>query len=81
MSLPSLRLLLLPMVDGNRLPLRMSPLNVALRLSACPRVEVRAVGYADISNEWNEWLTRIEVEEQEEDVVRRAAAAAARTKH
>jgi hypothetical protein len=52
----------------------MAPLNVALRLAACHRVEVRAVGYADISNEWNEWLTRIQEEEQQEEVDRAAAA-------
>jgi hypothetical protein len=53
---PALRQVLLPMVDGDDPPLFLAPLNVALRLAASPRVDVRAVTYGGISNEWAEWL-------------------------
>jgi hypothetical protein len=65
MTHPSLQLLLLPMVDGNRVErLFIAPLNVALRLSASPQVEVKAVTYSGISNEWIEWLEEVEAEER-----------------
>jgi hypothetical protein len=51
------------MVDGNRLPLFLSPLNVALALAARPQVSVRAVEYGGISNEWIEFLDGLEREE------------------
>ena len=63
---PSLCQVLLPMVDGNRLPLFIPALNVALRCAASPRIEVQAVTYGGISNEWIEFLLDLEVKEQEE---------------
>lgn len=61
---PSLKQVLLPMVDGNRLPLLISPLNVALSLAAAsPRIAVQAVKYSGISNEWIEFLNELEMEE------------------
>lgn len=55
-----LRQVLLPMVDGNRLSLFLAPLNLMLRLAACPKIEVQAVTYGGISNEWIEFLLELE---------------------
>jgi Leucine-rich repeat (LRR) protein len=62
---PTLNQVLLPMVDGNRLPVFIPALQVALRLAASPRIEVQAVTYGGISNEWIEFL--IELEQKEND--------------
>lgn len=60
---PKLCQVLLPMVDGNRLPLFIPALNVALRLAASPRIDVQAVTYGGISNEWIEFLVDLELKE------------------
>ena len=57
---PRLQNVLLPLVDGNRIPLHISVLNVALRLAASSRIQVRAVTYGGISNEWIEYLLDLE---------------------
>ena len=61
---PSLRQVLLPMVDGNRLPIFIPALNVALKLASCPSIQVEAVTYSGISNEWIEFLVELEREER-----------------
>jgi hypothetical protein len=63
---PNLCQVLLPMVDGNRLPVFIPALNVALRLAASPRIEVEAVTYGGISNEWIEFLVDLEMKENEQ---------------
>ena len=63
LSYLDLRQVLLPMVDGNRLPVYLAPLNLMLRLAANPKIEVQAVTYGGISNEWIEFLVELEKRE------------------
>jgi Leucine-rich repeat (LRR) protein len=63
---PNLCQVLLPMVDGNRLPLFIPALNVTLRLAASQRIKVQAVTYGGISNEWIEFLVDLDSKENEQ---------------
>lgn len=67
LSHPKLSQVLLPMVDGNRLPVFIPALNVALRLASSQRIDVQAVTYGGISNEWIEFLVDLESKENEKN--------------
>ncbi|EFN50979.1 hypothetical protein CHLNCDRAFT_141629 [Chlorella variabilis] len=53
---PSLKQVLLPSLDGHRSQLYIAALNVLIGISRSPRLEVRAVTYHGICNEWLDWL-------------------------
>jgi len=62
-KLPALRDILLPMVDGSRMQLYISPFNVALRLASFPNINLQAATYGGIDNEWIEWLEEVDKEQ------------------
>jgi hypothetical protein len=59
-SHPSLRLVLLPLFNGNQAALFIGALNVIVGLARAPHLEVRAVSYGGIENEWLEWLEALD---------------------
>lgn len=79
LSHPKLCQVLLPMVDGNRLPVFIPALNIALRLAASPRIDVQAVTYGGISNEWIEFLLDLESKENEKDEWEKAKSEISKT--
>ncbi|PSC76048.1 volume-regulated anion channel subunit LRRC8A [Micractinium conductrix] len=60
---PSLRQVLLPSLDGHRSQLYIAALNVLIGVSRAQHLEVKAVTYHGIGNEWLDWLREVEAEE------------------
>lgn len=62
-SHPALRQVLVPSQDGTRGQIVNAALNVLIGISRAPHLEVKAITYPAIGNEWLDWLREVEAEE------------------
>ncbi|KAL4421246.1 hypothetical protein ABPG75_010537 [Micractinium tetrahymenae] len=62
-SHPALKQVLIPSQDGTRGQIVNAALNVLIGISRTPHLEVKAITYPAIGNEWLDWLREVEAEE------------------